>query len=203
MTEQRITDKLSALQKALIVPKNRHNKFGNYNYRSCEDIVEAVKKQMPEKCYLTISDEIVMIGDRFYVKATATFGHNDIGQLQSTAYARESLEKKGMDAAQLTGSCSSYARKYALCGLFAIDDSEDTDCSADREQNAPYVSKTNCISNTAALELSELIFKTKTDPKVILEHYKVGSLNDLSWDQHNEAKGRLQEKIKQADYLRV
>lgn len=201
MTNLTINEKLSALQKELVVPKNRHNKFGNYNYRSCEDIVEAVKRIMPEGCHLSISDEIVMIGDRFYVKSTATFG-DKTNHAASTAFARESLEKKGMDAAQLTGSCSSYARKYALCGLFAIDDSEDTDCQVDRDQQS-FSRKSDTISNTAALEISELIFKTKTDPKVIMEHYKVGSLNDLSWDQYNEAKKRLEDKIKQSDYLRV
>ena len=201
MTEQSITEKLSDLQKILIVPKNRHNKFGNYYYRSCEDIVEAVKKIMPEGCYLTISDEIVMIGDRFYVKARAAFVYKEM-QIASEAYARESLEKKGMDASQLTGSCSSYARKYALCGLFAIDDSEDTDCQVDREQQS-YTKKAETISDECALEISKMIFDTKTNFNDVKSHYKVGSLNDLNWDQANEVKRRLSEKIKQADYLRV
>lgn len=202
MSDLSITEKLSILQKELVVPKNRRNNFGNYNYRSCEDIVEAVKRIMPAGCYLTISDEIVMIGERFYVKARAAFVYKEM-QIASEAYARESLEKKGMDAAQLTGSCSSYARKYALCGLFAIDDSEDTDCVVDREQQSSTKKSSETISNTAAIEISGLIAKTKSDVKVILAHYKVGSLNDLNWDQYHEACSRLEAKFKQGDYLKV
>lgn len=206
MTEFTISEKLSALQKALIVPKNRHNKFGNYSYRSCEDIIEAVKRTMPEGCCLNISDEIVMIGDRFYVKAKASFGYQD-KQVSCEAYARESLEKKGMDAAQLTGSCSSYARKYALCGLFAIDDSEDAD-TMDNSANAK--SHDSTVSTSQALELSQLIIDAKMDHKKFLAAYNIPFINSLPASLFNEANNRLKERITklkdefdQSDYLRA
>ena len=120
---------LNKIQRELISPKGQHNKFGNYKYRSCEDILEAVKPLLGE-AVLTLTDDIVLIGDRYYVKATARLifsveqGNTDI---TVSAYARESLDKKGMDSAQITGAASSYARKYALNGLFCIDDTRDAD----------------------------------------------------------------------------
>ena len=116
---------LNKIQKELKAPKSQKNTFGNYNYRSCEDILEAVKPLLGE-AVLTISDEIVNLGDRFYVKATATISQGT-ENVSVSAYARESLEKKGMDSAQITGATSSYARKYALNGLFCIDDTKDAD----------------------------------------------------------------------------
>lgn len=127
-----ITDKLIAIQQALKAPKGQYNSFGGYNYRSCEDILEAVKPILAkENVALTISDEIVEVGGRIYVKATATLHDPSDAELfaQTSAYAREEESKKGMDAAQLTGATSSYARKYALNGLFAIDDNKDADAT--------------------------------------------------------------------------
>jgi len=118
---------LVKVQKELKAPKGQTNKFGNYKYRSCEDIVEAVKPLLhKEGAFLAISDELVRIGDRYYVKATASVVFND-KQVYTSAYAREAEDKKGMDVAQITGAASSYARKYALNGLFAIDDTKDAD----------------------------------------------------------------------------
>lgn len=116
---------LNNIQKNLKVNKSQRNTFGNYNYRSCEDILEGVKDLL-EDAILTLNDEIVMIGDRFYVKATATITEGE-KSVSVSAYARESLDKKGMDASQITGATSSYARKYALNGLFCIDDAKDAD----------------------------------------------------------------------------
>lgn len=116
---------LKRIQKELKAPKNQVNAFGKYKYRSCEDILEAVKPLLGDAT-LIISDEIVMIGDRYYVKATAAIWEGG-GYKTVTAFAREEADKKGMDAAQITGACSSYARKYALNGLFLIDDTKDTD----------------------------------------------------------------------------
>jgi hypothetical protein len=116
---------LSEIQKNLKAPKNQYNTFGKYNYRSCSDIVEAVKPLMGNAA-LTMSDEIVLIGERYYVKATVTFTHEG-DRVTVTAYAREAESRKGMNADQLTGATSSYARKYALNGLFAIDDAKDSD----------------------------------------------------------------------------
>ena len=116
------------IQAELKAPKGQKNSFGNYKYRSCEDILEAVKPLLTkEKCFLTLSDEIENIWDRYYVKATATISNQEGKSLNVTAYAREAEIKKGMDASQITGSCSSYARKYALNGLFCIDDTKDAD----------------------------------------------------------------------------
>jgi len=127
---------LNTIQKALKVPKNELNKFGNYKYRSCEDILEAVKPLLGESV-LTLTDEVVILGDRFYVKATATLlGAEETYSV--TAYAREAQEQKGMAEAQVTGSASSYARKYALNGLFLIDDTKDPDT----QDNTPVKPKT-------------------------------------------------------------
>ena len=120
-----IYEKLEKIQKNLKAPKNQHNSFGKYKYRSCEDILEAVKPLL-NGVSLTLDDEVIMVGDRFYVKATATFFCKD-GHVQTTALAREAEIKKGMDSSQITGATSSYARKYALNGLFLIDDSADSD----------------------------------------------------------------------------
>ena len=123
----KISEKLSNVQMSLKAPKSQTNKFGNYKYRSCEDILEAVKPLLEEhKLTLFISDEVVEVGGRVYVKAEATIV-SDAETLTVHAYAREAESKKGMDDAQVTGACSSYARKYALNGLFAIDDTKDAD----------------------------------------------------------------------------
>lgn len=122
-----ITKKLAEIQAKLKAPKNQRNNFGGYNYRSCEDILEAVKPLLGEAC-LTVSDDIILIGDRFYIKATAKLSLGD-QSIENSAFAREPLAKKGMDEAQITGATSSYARKYALNGLFAIDDTKDPDAT--------------------------------------------------------------------------
>lgn len=120
-------EKIVAIQSELKAPKGQYNSFGKYNYRSCEDILEGVKPLLTKHgLILTIQDSIDLIGDRFYVKATATITDGK-EQLSTSAYARESLDKKGMDASQVTGATSSYARKYALNGLLAIDDTKDAD----------------------------------------------------------------------------
>ena len=120
---------LMAVQAELKAPKNQRNNFGKYNYRSCEDIVEAVKPLLKENgLFLNMSDDIVLIGDRYYVKATVSVTDIVTGEsVQTSALAREAAQKKGMDESQVTGTASSYARKYALNGLFAIDDNRDAD----------------------------------------------------------------------------
>ena len=120
-------EKIVAIQSELKAPKGQYNSFGKYNYRSCEDILEGVKPLLAKHgLVLTIQDEIELIGDRYYVKATASIT-NGKESISTSAYARESLDKKGMDASQVTGATSSYARKYALNGLLAIDDTKDAD----------------------------------------------------------------------------
>lgn len=123
---------LIAIQAKLNAPKSQYNKFGGYNYRSCEDILAAVKPLLEEnQCTLTISDDIHMIGNRIYVKATCTLKNSKGEEVTTTAFAREEESKKGMDGSQATGASSSYARKYALNGLFAIDDTKDSDTTND------------------------------------------------------------------------
>lgn len=120
-------EKIVAIQSELKAPKGQYNSFGKYNYRSCEDILEGVKPLFAKHgLVLTIQDSIELIGDRYYVKATATITDGK-ENVSTSAYARESLDKKGMDASQVTGATSSYARKYALNGLLAIDDTKDAD----------------------------------------------------------------------------
>lgn len=124
-------NQLLTIQQALKAPKSKRNTFGKFNYRSCEDILEALKAPLMQvECYVVITDGIELIGDRYYLKATASLKKDGKVIESANGYARESLEKKGMDAAQLTGSVSSYARKYALNGLFAIDDNQDPDADA-------------------------------------------------------------------------
>lgn len=129
MSKNLIMEKLMNVQRELKAPKGQYNDFGRYKYRSAEDIVEAVKPIASKYGALIIlSDEIAFIGDRIYIKATATFCDVDTGEkIKAEAFAREPESKKGMDASQITGSCSSYARKYALNGLFCIDDTKDSD----------------------------------------------------------------------------
>jgi hypothetical protein len=118
---------LNVIQTKLIAPKGQFNAFGKYKYRSCEDILESLKPLLKEtESTLQIVDEIVSIGDRFYVKATATLKNKD-GEWVGVAYAREETDIKGMAGSQITGASSSYARKYALNGLFCIDDTKDAD----------------------------------------------------------------------------
>lgn len=127
---------LIAIQSELKAPKSQFNKFGGYKYRKAEDILEAVKPLLnKQKCTLTITDDIVMVGNRIYVKATATI-KNEKGECETTTgWAREEETKKGMDGSQITGASSSYARKYALNGLFAIDDNQDSDTTNDGQQH--------------------------------------------------------------------
>lgn len=124
--------KLWTIQQTLNAPKGQYNKFGGYSFRSAEDILEAVKPLL-QNVTLMVSDEIVLIGDRYYVKATATLSDGE-DSISATAFAREEKEQKGMTAGQLTGATSSYARKYALNGLFCIDDAKDPDTDAYAKQ---------------------------------------------------------------------
>lgn len=128
-----LINKLNVIQSELKAPKGQYNKFGDYNYRSCEDILEAVKPLLKESgLILLIKDEIVHLGDRYYVKATCTLYDEEGHSLSTEALARETEAKKKMDESQITGAASSYARKYALNGLFAIDDNKDADTQDNR-----------------------------------------------------------------------
>lgn len=157
--ESTIYEKLAAIQSELNVPKSQYNKFGNYNYRKAEDILDAVKPVARKHgCAVTCTDAVVIIGDRYYIKATATLTDFQTGGSVSTeAFAREEFEKKGMDGSQVTGASSSYARKYALGGLFCLDDNQDSDATntgggtaAKKPAPAPAPAKTTPAKSAAA-----------------------------------------------------
>ena len=185
-----IYEKLLNIQAELKAPKNQYNEFGKYHYRSCEDILEGLKPLLKKyKVTLTISDEIVQIGDRYYVKATATL--IDIEEegrecISSTAFAREDEKKTGMDLSQLTSSTSSYARKYALNGLFCIDDTKDSDATNkhDTEQvSRPKVDedKQGIVDNSLAtdrqIKAIYAIAKNKSYTEESLENYVKSAYN--------------------------
>lgn len=203
-----IFDKLATIQQELIAPKNQYNSFGKYNYRSCEDILEGLKPCMAKvKAAVTVSDEIVFIGDRYYVKATATLHDAESdASVSNTAYAREEDNKKGMDASQVTGSTSSYARKYALNGLFCIDDVKDADSRDNRQKEAEEQKKAEAeekkiaTQTIPAAKVSVIKGMCETDNvpvEKVTELYKVKALDNLTEkqfrnivDHWNEIKAR-------------
>lgn len=165
-----VLQKLSAVQLALHAPKNQYNSFGKYSYRSCEDILEALKEPLrANNASVIIADTIETVGDRVYVKATASIYDNESGEnISVTSFAREDETKKGMDGAQITGAASSYARKYALNGLFLIDDNKDADTRPPESNEPPVVHK--CADCGA--EITK--FKRKTGEMVSAEEaYKL------------------------------
>lgn len=142
---------LQAVQRDLKAPKGQYNSFGDYKYRSCEDIVEAVKPLLNDQgLILTMSDEVIGVADRVYIKATCRVIDVATGDcIETTALAREPLTKKKMDDSQITGTASSYARKYALNGLFAIDDTKDADTDAYKQQTSGSQTSQNCPQQPA------------------------------------------------------
>lgn len=146
-----LVKKLSELQKKLNAPKGQFNSFGKYNYRSCEDILMAVKPLL-DGLVLTVNDDMVLVGTRIYVKATATISDGE-ASISTSAFAREAEDKKGMDLAQVTGSTSSYARKYALNGLLLIDDNKDADhCNNTEKQTVEQrINQANTVSELGKL----------------------------------------------------
>ena len=173
-----LTKKLAAIQSRLKAPKNQYNSFGKYKYRSCEDILEALKPLANEQgCTITIEDSPIMVGEWHYIQATATLsdGYNS----QSVkAYARESETKSGMDSSQITGTASSYARKYALNGLFAIDDTKDAD-TMDNRQKAEPKAETDPTSNELAKVKAQLKqAKTADEIKNVLRLYLYSELKE-------------------------
>ena len=162
---------LGIIQSSLNVPKGQFNAFGKYKYRSCEDILAALKPLLKQNdCTLTISDDIMQVGNRFYIKATASLTNSNGEQVTVTAFAREEDSKKGMDASQVTGAASSYARKYALNGLFAIDDTKDADALNVNPQytqpvQAPFPPPQNAQQASQQLSPSDL-FQAYAKPAI-------------------------------------
>lgn len=172
--------KLINIQRDLKAPKNNFNQFGKYKYRSCEDILEAVKPLLArEECTLTLSDEIVNVGDRYYIKATARITDGTATRTV-TAYAREAAEKKGQDDSQITGTASSYARKYALNGLFLIDDTKDADTDEYRAQTTQKMATAPQKKTLVALCKEKGV-----DVNDILK--QVGCTGQMTADQHGKA----------------
>lgn len=171
-----IYETLSKIQAELKAPKNLYNKFGGYYYRNAESILEATKPLCAKYgCTLTVSDEIQLIGDRYYVKATATIQDKDGSTASVSSFAREDETKKGMDGAQITGAASSYARKYALNGLFCIDDTKDPDTDEYHNQTtaepqpvtaSPEVT-TQIVKDMATTALAGYAQRTGKDKKTV------------------------------------
>lgn len=204
-----VYEKLSKVQKVLKAPKNQVNSYANYKYRSCEDILEAAKPLCVDHgLVLMISDDIKVIGERVYVMATA--GVTDIETAENVevhAFAREPLQKKGSDESQITGAASSYARKYALNGLFCIDDTKDADATndhgkgkTDEQKNEEMKASVNPLllpggDINAKRELfAREIVRTHISQKAILDAYSVKSVEEMDDIKITSALGKLSEK---------
>ena len=168
-----IVEKLLSVQTELKAPKGQYNSFGKYKYRSCEDILEAVKPLLAKyKSSITVSDDLVQIGNRIYVKATARFLDAEVAGLsiENTAFAREPDTKKGMDESQITGTASSYARKYALNGLLLIDDTKDADTDENRnEREGRAKNQTAPVENRTGEDAYPPIDKMTEDIKAYIQ----------------------------------
>lgn len=174
-----IFEKLSKVQMELKCNKSQYNSFGKYKYRSCEDILEAIKPILEKhKLTLRMTDELVCIGERYYVKATAYLYDTEksTDMLGTTAYARESEKKTGMDESQITGTASSYARKYALNGLFLIDDTKDADTDEYHEQTNKMITKKQI----------ETIKELVDDIDAMLNYFKIEKIEDMTSSQADE-----------------
>ena len=186
-----IYEKLVKIQSTLKAPKGQYNSFGKYKYRNCEDILEAVKPLLAEvKAVVIIGDELELIGSRFYVKATARFIDCETdAQITNTAYAREEDTKKGMDGSQITGASSSYARKYALNGLFAIDDTKDSDTTngmPDQQSNQQNKQQANTAPQLMTEQHYNILLRACGNAQMNgsaeefwKERYRVASLADI------------------------
>ena len=186
-----IYEKLAKIQSTLKAPKGQYNSFGKYKYRNCEDILEAVKPLLAEvKVVVIIGDELELIGSRFYVKATARFIDCETdAQITNTAYAREEDTKKGMDGSQITGASSSYARKYALNGLFAIDDTKDSDTTngmPDQQSNQQNKQQANTAPQLMTEQHYNILIRACGNAQMNgsaeefwKERYRVASLADI------------------------
>lgn len=187
-----IYEKLLSIQTELKAPKSQYNSFGKYNYRNCEDILEAVKPLCAKyKAVSVMGDEVIQIGERYYIKSTARLiDLESDGVVENTAYAREEAEKKGMDGSQVTGASSSYARKYALNGLFAIDDTKDSDTTNNGQTTPKEGTKAKQTAKTEAWKLtkSELVTKfgdVVSNAEKCIEYYEK-SLGDIPYSEWDE-----------------
>jgi hypothetical protein len=179
---------MKSIQSQLKAPKGQFNSFGKYKYRSCEDIVEAVKPLLAQAGYhLILSDDIIAVGDRIYVKATATVFNGTEVLGTASAFAREPSDKKGMDASQITGTASSYARKYALNGLLAIDDTKDADTQP------PVVDEP--VTEDQYVHISDLLSETDSNLGQFCKHFKINDVFELKQSDYAKAKILLEAKL--------
>ena len=196
-----IYKKLSGIQCELVATKGQYNNFGKYSYRSCEDILEAVKPLLDKyKVAIVIKDDIVLVGDRFYVKATATLIDSETGEsVEASAFARESADKKGMDSSQVTGATSSYARKYALNGLFAIDDNKDADATNTHGKETIKVNMTPVLSEAQLKRLYAIGNKAGIKKEVVDSTVKKSfgcEAKNMTKEQYQNICERLEKKSK-------
>ena len=196
-----IYKKLSGIQCELVATKGQYNNFGKYSYRSCEDILEAVKPLLDKyKVAIVIKDDIVLVGDRFYVKATATLIDSETGEsVEASAFARESADKKGMDSSQVTGATSSYARKYALNGLFAIDDNKDADATNTHGKDAIKGNMTPALSEAQLKRLYAIGNKAGIKKEVLDSTVKKSfgcEPKNMTKEQYQNICERLEKKSK-------
>ena len=197
-----VYEKLMTVQTKLRAPKGQYNQFGHYSYRSCEDILEALKPLLAEVgAIVNVSDEVKLIGNRFYVEATAMFLDCETGDsIIARASAREDESKKGMDLAQVTGSVSSYARKYALNGLFAIDDNKDSDATNTHGKDIkPNMTPVSGLSEAQLKRLFAIGNKAGFKKDVVEATVKKMfgcEPKDMTKDQYNTVCERLEKKVK-------
>ena len=201
-----IVESMAAIQSSLKAPKGQTNKFGGYKYRSCEDILEAVKPLLKKhKLVLTITDDMTEVGGRVYVKATASVHNAEGHSILTNGFAREEENKKGMDSSQITGSASSYARKYALNGLFCIDDTKDSDATNSHGRTSPGRVNAPAVSKEKLASAKKQIAKGKglSDEEMEqLENYIRSSKNSLAAFQAVDEKHGKRMSAKQNDYLK-
>lgn len=172
-------EKLAKIQRELKAPKDMKNSFGGYNYRSAESILEAVKPLL-DGAILTLEDDILLVGNRFYIKATATFQDGNYVKT-TTAFAREPESKKGMDDSQITGTASSYARKYALNGLFCIDDNKDADTDEYHEQTKEPATKSSVEDIIKGIEEKMTVANSKAFYAKAIDQYGKGTPEYSKW----------------------
>mgnify|MGYP000182182180 FL=1 len=196
-----IYEKLTEVQNELKAPKSKYNSFGKYNYRSCEDILEAVKPILKAKrLAMTVKDDVFNIGDRFYIMATVTvFDCESEEKVTTTAYAREDADKKGMDGSQITGSSSSYARKYALNGMFAIDDTKDADSWNTHDKDRTVEKKEAERATEEQIAKLRALYKGKEDKLTeLLDKYGITSPVQFKRMEIQSVIDKLEAKLKQA-----
>lgn len=196
-----IYEKLTEVQNELKAPKSKYNSFGKYNYRSCEDILEAVKPILKSKrLAMTVKDDVFNIGDRFYIMATVTvYDCESEEKVTTTAYAREDADKKGMDGSQITGSSSSYARKYALNGMFAIDDTKDADGWNTHDKDRTVEKKEAERATEEQVAKLRALYKGKEDKLTeLLDKYDITSPVQFKRMEIQSVIDKLEAKLKQA-----